>query len=432
MKNHYRWTSAFLFLLACGQANSADSDHPTRQESQQLANRCRKILRTSLIDFYLPACVDQKHGGYLEAFQDGRFVATGEKFLTMQARQLWFFSTLVRADLEKEHSLQAARSGFRFLEDHLRDPEYGGYFSTVSDAGEPRDRRKHVYLNSFALFGLAAYYRATNDESALKAAQDLFRVLEEQAHDQTYGGYVEFFAEDWEPLTDPQVAGYVGVTGTKTYNTHLHVMEALTELHRVWPDRLVKQRLSELVQIMTTTVHHPQFACNLDGWRANWQSIETPANLRASYGHDVECVWLTFDAGRELGLPPDLLKSWAKSLWSYTFQHGYDREHGGLYYTGPVGQAAEDRRKEWWVQAEALVSLLEMYRLTGEPQYWQAFYETLTFVEQHHVATDGGWWATRAADGSPQSESRSSKWQGAYHSGRSMLWCAQLLEENNR
>jgi mannobiose 2-epimerase len=101
---------------------------------------------------------------------------------------------------------------------------------------------------------------------------------------------------------------------------------------------------------------------------------------------------------------------------------------GGFFYMGPLGKDADDTRKEWWVEAEALVAMLEMYRLTGRAEYYDAFARTLDFVEKYHVAREGGWWATRRADGSPAGNSRTSMWQGAYHSGRSMLVCAHLLD----
>ncbi len=393
------------------------------------AQRCRRILKASIIDFYLPACVDAAHGGYLESLRDGRFAATGEKFLTHQARQLWFFSTLAQQNVERPGALAAARSGFEFLEKHFRDRENGGYFSKVGDAGEVRDPRKHVYLNAFALYGLAAYSRATQSPAALAAAQDLFRTLEARAHDGAHGGYVEFFYRDWTPITNPKEPAYVGAIGTKTYNTHLHVMEALAELYRVWPDPLVRARLLETIAINVSTVRHPEHVCNLDGWTADWKLIETPANLRASYGHDVECTWLTLDAARTAGMPPALFRSWADGLCRSSIAHGYDRAHGGFYYAGPVGKPADDTRKEWWVQAEALVSMLEMARLTGRSEYYQRFCETLDFVERHQVAPEGGWWAARTADGSPLRSERSSPWQAAYHSGRAMLFSARLLEQ---
>ena len=80
--------------------------------------------------------------------------------------------------------------------------------------------------------------------------------------------------------------------------------------------------------------------------------------------------------------------------------------------------------------AEALVSMLEMYRLTGNARYYRAFAQTLDFIDNHQVAETGGWWATRMADGSPhENKSRTSMWQGGYHNGRALLQCAQRLEQ---
>jgi mannobiose 2-epimerase len=433
---HAILTPSLLWLLltpamrpnAAAQLRAAE-EPPTPAVLLEQACRCRHILKTSLVDFYLPAAVDRANGGYFESLRDGKLAPSGEKFLTMQGRQLWFFSTLAREGIDRDAALDAARAGFEFLERSMRDRRHGGYFAKVTDTGEPRDPRKHVYLNAFALYGLVAYHRATGEPRALAAAQDLLRVLEDKAHDRRHGGYNEFFADDWRPITEPKTGSYVGAAGTKTYNTHLHVLEALTELYRTWPDPLVGQRLAELLVINTSTVRHPDFACNIDGWRPDWRLIETPSNLRASYGHDVECTWLVLDAARALGLPLALHRSWAEALCSYSLKFGYDRQHGGFFYTGPLGKPADDTKKEWWVQAEALVSMLELYRLTGTHEYYAAFGQTLDFVDKWQVAREGSWWATRTADGAPRGNQRSSPWQGAYHNGRAMLLCAKLLEE---
>jgi mannose/cellobiose epimerase-like protein (N-acyl-D-glucosamine 2-epimerase family) len=427
-----RFWAVALGLLVPALLTAAAGSHaatPSRNDLQAQARRCRKLLRTSIIDFYLPGCVDRVHGGYLESLRGDRFAPTGEKFLTLQARQLWFFSTLATAGIRKQAALAAARTGFDFLEAMFRDRKHGGYFSKVADSGRPTDRRKHVYLNAFALYGLTAYYRASGDASALAAAKALFQTLEAKAHDAAHGGYTEFFREGWRPITDPREPMYVGPPGTKTYNTHLHVLEALAELYRVWPDPRVRRRLDELLLVNVLTVRLPEYGCNVDGFTPDWRPIRTPQNLRASYGHDVEAAWLCLDAARALGHRPALLRGWAEGLVGYSLRHGRDRTHGGFFYTGPVGKNADDTKKEWWVQAEALVSMLELFRLTGRPEYYETFAQTLAFVEKHQVAPQGGWWATRKADGSPAGSTRTSMWQGAYHSGRSMLRCAELLDE---
>jgi mannobiose 2-epimerase len=116
-------------------------------------------------------------------------------------------------------------------------------------------------------------------------------------------------------------------------------------------------------------------------------------------------------------------------LAEYSIKHGYDQEHGGFFYTGPLGQPADDTKKEWWVQAEALVCFLELHQLTGRAEYLNHFRQTLEFVEKHQVAKEGSWWASRKGDGSPMNNSRSSMWQGAYHNGRAMLYSMQLLKK---
>jgi mannobiose 2-epimerase len=415
--------TGMLPALAAGQA-------PTKQALEEQAKRCRELLIKSVVDFYLPDCVDHEHGGYLEELDStGHFTGTRGKFLVLQGRHLWLFSTLAAEGIRREESLAAARSGFEFLQAKFHDPVQGGYYSRVAANGDPQDKRKHVYLNSFALYGLVAYFRATQDPAALAAARELFEQLEVHAHDERFGGYVEFFDEDWRPVLDTNERGYVGAIGTKTYNSHLHLLESVAALYEIWPDPRVANRLAELIQINTHTVRHPELPCNIDGWSRDWKMIDSARNLRASYGHDVECAWLVLDAARRLKWSPELLRNWAVALCDYSLEHGFDEMHGGFFYTGPLGSAADARHKEWWVQSEALVSMLEMYRLTGDERYFRAFTETLEFIVEHQVAEKGGWWATRAEDGGPhRNESRTSMWQGGYHNGRALLLSAWLLD----
>ncbi len=413
-----------------GAADSVAAGQPTAREMQRQSARCRDLLRRSVYDFYQPGCLDLLDGGYLEDWKDGQFVRRGEKFLTLQARQLWFFSTMAAENIERSRSLEAAWVGYAFLDRAFRDLRQGGYISKTTDNGKPVDLRKHAYHNSFALYALVAYHQATRDREALRKAQDLFRVLDRRAYDTRHGGFLEFFYADWRPITDPKEPAYVGAIGTKTYNTHLHLMESFAALHRVWPDARLRVRLEELVRLNTSTFQHPEHRCNLDAWTPDWRYIDEPRNLRASYGHDIECLWLVFDAVRSLGLPEAPLRGWAGALGNNALTHGFDREHGGFFYSGPPGAAADDTRKEWWVQAEALPGLLELYRQTGNASHYHDFVRTLDFIEKHVVAPGGSWWATRHADGSEHANtSRSSMWQGAYHNGRALLVSAQFLSQ---
>lgn len=394
------------------------------------AKRCRHLLETSLVNFYLPGSLDSEFGGYLEEVDtNGEFVG-GEKFLTLQARQVWFFSKLAVSGMRRAESLAAAKSGFDFLRAHFYDKANGGYFAKTLRDGTPSDRRKHVYPNAFVIYGMVEYYRASQDENALRWAMELFETLETHCYDQEHGGYREFFYENWKLVTDPSENGYVGAIDTKTYNTHLHLLEAFAQLYRETQDDLVGKRLSELIVINTLTVKHPEYPCNIDGWQPDWAMLDSSSNLRASYGHDVECAWLVLDAADALGLSSATLRGWAKAICDHAIRYGYDAQHGGFYYTGPLGAESDDRKKEWWTQTEALVAMLTLQKLTGDQKYRGIFDRTLAFVQQHQIAEQGGWWATVSEDGSSvERPIRTSMWQGAYHNGRALLMCEALLAE---
>ena len=418
-----------FILISLGVHKTAGAQSSAPVSSQQQADRCRKILQESIIDFYLPACVDKQDGGYLEILDaKGKFATSDEKFLTLQVRQMWFFSTLMIAGIEKEQSLTAADSGYTFLQQYFLDKDNGGYFTKVSAKGVPTDRRKHIYPSSFVIYGLVEYHRATGKQEPLQEALAMFRLLEDKCHDPENGGYNEFFEDDWELISGDGHSGYIGDLGTKTYNSHLHLLEAFAQLYRATSDELVGTRLKELIDICTKKVRHPSAPCNLDGWTPDWKLIDTPKNVRASYGHDVECAWLVLDAADAVKARTPELEAWAIEICEHAISFGHDQKHGGFFYSGPVGSESDDRKKEWWTQSEALVALLTMKQLTGDAKYQVLFNQTLDFVEKFHVAKEGGWWANLNEDGSLKDyRPRTSMWQGGYHNGRAMLMCEQLL-----
>jgi len=66
-----RFLLLLLAALPVGGSLQAADEPPARPALGQQARRCRQILVTSLVDFYLPGCVDRVNGAYLEALRDG-------------------------------------------------------------------------------------------------------------------------------------------------------------------------------------------------------------------------------------------------------------------------------------------------------------------------------------------------------------------------
>jgi cellobiose epimerase len=116
-----------------------------------------------------------------------------------------------------------------------------------------------------------------------------------------------------------------------------------------------------------------------------------------------------------------------RALFANSMQHGYDSENGGFFDSGALGQPADQRSKVWWVQAEALVAALRMYRITGDPLYYSVFEKTWDFVNRHQIDWKSGeWHATVRPDFSVGGE-KGNNWKVGYHNGRALIECLELL-----
>jgi cellobiose epimerase len=395
-----------------------------------LAPAIEKNLTQAILAFWYPRSLDTIYGGYLVDFDaGGHFKGQAPKMIVTQARMLWLSSRLVREGRGGPAMRDAARQGYRFLMDHMWDREHGGFYWEVDRPGTTVVAPlKHVYGQAFGLYALSEYARATGDRQALADATRLFDVLETHAHDTTFGGYVEFFNRDWSPAPEG-VTPYLGVpAGLKSMNTHLHLLEAVTAFYRASHLPLARERLTELATIESSTVVRKTIGACTDQYERDWTPRLTPATARASYGHDLENIWLLVDAYDALDRPVTPLMDLFRALFDNALAHGYDAGAGGMFDSGPLGRDADRRGKTWWVQAETLVSALTMFQLTRDPRYADVFRGTWRFVSERQTDwTSGEWWETVTEDGSTTGD-KAHRWKAGYHNGRAMLECLRLLD----
>jgi mannobiose 2-epimerase len=423
-----------LLTAACLFAQRPVARADTPADLRALAPAVEKNLTTAILGFWYPKSIDREFGGYIVDFDAaGRFKGQAPKMIVTQARMLWLSSRLIREGRGGSEMREYARQGYRFLMDHMWDAEHGGFYWEVDRTGtKVAAPHKHLYGQSFGLYALSEYARATGDKAALADATRLFTLLEAKAHDATYGGYVEFFSRDWsaEPA---DVMPYLGVPhGVKTMNTHLHLMEALTTFYRASQLPLAATRLAELITIQSNTVVRKANGACTDQYARDWTPRLAPDVARASYGHDLENIWLLVDAHDALGLPIAPQEDLFRTLFANALAYGYDRQAGGFYDSGALGFDADRRGKTWWVQAEALVSALTMYKLTGDSQYADVFRQTWQFVNDKQTDwTSGEWFEAVAPDGSTGGD-KAHRWKAGYHNGRALLECLRLLKSDAR
>ena len=350
--------------------------------------------------------------------------------IVTQSRMVWFFSRLARAGYRTAEFLDAADVGYRFLIDKMWDHQNGGFYWEVDTTGNQKTARlKHLYGQSFALYAISEYAMASGRKDVLKFAVDFFQLLESKSHDAKHGGYVEFFSEDWKP-NPPNARSYMGApAGAKLMNTHLHLMEALTTFYRASHLPLGRERLLELINVESNAVVRKNMPACTDKYQPDWTPMLGEAFSRVSYGHDIENVWLLMDACDAAGIRNYPFLDLYRGLFGYSHKYGYDSANGGFFDSGPFNQPADRREKVWWVQSEALVSSLRMSLLTGDPLHGDVFDKTLDFVEKHQIDWAGGEWHSQINEDGRPAGAKANTWKAAYHNGRAMIECLELLKK---
>ena len=401
-------------------------------------------LEDSILDFWYPRCIDEEHGGYITSYDaEGEFAGTSEKQIVTQARFVWFFARLDREGFGDYRD--AAEQGLDFLIEEMWDDDHGGFYWQVERDGTVTKPNKHMYGQSFALYALSEFDRAfdsglsTSGNQAREYATRLVELFDAEAHDDDRGGYVEYFEPDWTPILEGRtyLDGIEPDWSTKEsddeeldasfklMNTHLHLMESFTAYHRA--TGAGEEQLEELLHICTNTVFRKGVGACTDKYAPDWEPQLGDLAL-ASYGHDLENVWLIMEAVDALGLSQELFADFYETLWDYSLEYGYDDEHGGFYFFGPLGEPATNRVKAWWVQAEVLTSALRMYELTGEERYADVFEETWAFLETYQFDDEVGEWHSGVTDDLEPVGRKGALYKGAYHNGRAMIECLDALD----
>jgi len=420
---------------------------PTPQNYAKLADETEAVLRKDVLGVWFPRTIDKENGGFRSNFaRDWKPVASSDgKFSVFQGRMTWISSQVVMRRPELKQQFEpVAKHGVDYLKNVLWDKQHGGFYWGLTDKGEISPfytDGKHLYGMSFCVYGLAAAYQATKDPSALELAQRAFRWIDEHAHDAQNGGYFEWLTREGKPVAAHPDTGKVEFLpvagfpiGYKSMNTHIHLLEAFSQLYEVWKDDLLRKRLEELLAIIRDRICVETGAMNLY-FTNRWEAI--PGH--DSYGHDVETAYLMLEAEDALTLgsgsahDPNIhsnhahdlrTERMARMLVDHAFAYGWDENLGGFFQEGGAFGKPGSLLKEWWVQVEGLNALLLMHEKYGAQNdaYFKAYQRQWQFIKDYQIDPEyGGLYPLVGEDGKPTVSAKGSIWKAAYHDGRALL-----------
>jgi cellobiose epimerase len=378
-------------------------------------------ITRNILPFWMDKMLDVKNAGfYGQMTGRNQLVPDAPKGGILNARILWTFSSAALAlknPLYTEYAKRAKDYAFK----HFFDTENGGTYWMLNADGTPADTKKQIYSQAFFIYALVEYYRVTNDKVCLDKAIELFNLIEKHSFDTELNGYFEAYSRDWVLLEDLRLSEK-DANEKKTMNTHLHILEAYTNLFRVWKDVLLERQLKNLIEIFLEKIINRE-TYHLDlFFDENWKCKST----LYSYGHDIEASWLLEEAAVVLG-NKEILKKVRKIAVKVA-----DAAAEGLQANGSIVNEKNsatghvDTNSDWWPQAEAVVGFFNAYELTKDESYLQKSVSEWEFIKENIVdKTNGEWhWSISADRVVDTVNDKAGFWKCPYHNGR---MCLELI-----
>lgn len=419
--------------------------------SKKLIKQFEDDAKLELVDKWYPLALDKEDGGYYtDITYDFKVGDNHDKMIVTQTRQVWVNS---KAYLEYKDPkyLEYAAHGFRFLRDVMWDKEYGGFHTLVTKQGKPIPNKyeaKIAYGNAFAIYALAAYYDASGDQEALELAKETFRWLEKYSHDPNYKGYFQHMERDGTVIVRTANVPSTSDAGYKDQNSSIHLMEAFTELYHVWPNELLKERITELLLLIRDTIVNEEDYMTLFFY-PDWTPVSNKEQSKeyikehyyldhVSFGHDVETAYLMLEASEAIGRT-DTERTWTvgKRLVDHSLRTGWDPKlggfyDGGYYYKGENKMSILEEDKNWWAQAEALNTLLLMTRKYPEEakKYYGYFEELWDYTQKYMMDSTNGGWYSWGLETRPEMKTalKGHVWKTTYHNFRALINCKNQLK----
>ncbi|MFT3935421.1 MAG: AGE family epimerase/isomerase [Chitinophagaceae bacterium] len=374
-----------------------------------------------ILSYWMQYGIDETYGGFKGRVDHANHAdMLADKGSVLNSRILWSFSAAYSITGKQEY-LHFAEKAYQYFIQHFIDKQYGGVYWTVDYKGNSSNPKKQIYAQAFAVYAFSEYYRASNNDEAKQHAITLFKLIEKYSYDNLRTGYFDAFAEDWTAMDDIRLSEK-DANEKKTMNTHLHILEAYSTFYKIWPDKLLKERIKGLLQNFADYIIDKKSNHLILFFDENWQQ----KGDIVSYGHDIEAAWLLQEAAESIN-DADLIaltKKYAVYI-ANAAREGLDAD-GGLWYEYEPSQHHLVKEKHWWPQAEAIVGFFNAWEVSGEESFLNNAINVWQFTQNYICDYKTGEWVWGVyEDYSIMSDKdKLGLWKCPYHNSRA---CVEIM-----
>uniref|UniRef100_F4CEK3 N-acylglucosamine 2-epimerase n=1 Tax=Sphingobacterium sp. (strain 21) TaxID=743722 RepID=F4CEK3_SPHS2 len=386
---------------------------------KKLARLYKTELLENVIPFWLEYSQDKQYGGYFTCLDRNGDVYDTDKFIWLQARQVWTFSMLYEQVESKAAWLDCAIQGAEFLRKFGHDGNYNWYFS-LDRTGSPLVQPYNIFSYTFAAMAFGRLHKITGNETYAQIAKETFKMI-------------------LSGTDNPKGKWSKAVKGTRDLKNFALPM-ILCNLALEIEHLLDPSDLQEIIDTCIEEVMHVFLRPELNGLIV--ENVTFDGALSDSFdgrllnpGHAIEAMWFIMDLGARLNRQDLIEKAVATTLTMVDY--GWDKAYGGIYYfmdrLGRPPQQLEWDQKLWWVHIETLISLIKGHYLTNSAACKEWFEKIHHYTWEHfkdHNAPE--WFGYLNRRGEVLLPLKGGKWKGCFHLPRGLFQCWTILDKLNQ
>ena len=372
-------------------------------------------LLNNIIPFWLLHSQDNEFGGYFTCLDRQGNVFDTDKFIWLQARQVWMFSMLYNNVEKRKEWLECAIQGGEFLKKFGHDGNLNWYFSLTRE-GKPIIEPYNIFSYTFATMAFGQLSKATGNKEYADIAKKTFDIILKKRINPK---------GKWNKA-------FPGTRNLKSFSLPMILCNLSLEIEHLLDNEFMETTIKECIHEVMDIFLRPE----LGGLIV--ENVNEDGSLSDSFegrlmnpGHAIEAMWFIMDLGKRTNRPKLIIKAMETTL--KTLEYSWDKEHEGIFYfmdrKGFPPQQLEWDQKLWWVHMETLISLLKGYQMTGSQECLDWFEKVHEYTWKHFKDPQyPEWWGYLNRKGEVLLDLKGGKWKGCFHVPRGLYQCWKIME----
>lgn len=372
-------------------------------------------LLDQVVPFWENHSIDHGFGGYFTCLDPSGQVYDTDKFMWLQARQIWMFATLYQKVQKREDWKKIAKSGADFLEKYGRDQDGNWYFS-LTRTGAPLIQPYNIFSDCFAAMAFGKLYEIDPRDRYAQIASNTFQNILDRQHNPK-GAYNK---------------AHPDTRNLQNFALPMILCNLSLELEPLLGSDKVSEVTDAVIELVMHTFYDADTGLVLENVSDQGDFVDSFEGRLLNPGHAIEAMWFIMNLGiRKNDL--NLIEK-AEKIMFRQLEHGWDDRYGGIFYfmdsKGHPPQQLEHDQKLWWVHVETLVALAKTYAYDQNPKAATWFKKVHDYTWNHFRDEQNGgeWFGYLNRQGEVHLNLKGGKWKGCFHVPRGLLEIWKTLE----